>query len=125
MLRRFFLNELKTATWNFHPDNMVGEGGFGSVFKGWVDDNSSTASNPGKGMLIAVKRINQEGFLGHQQWSVSFTSLYICIYSSFACGAHFQNLIHIDVQFLKEQIEMVLKEDIVLIHETILKRVCR
>ncbi|PRQ59202.1 putative protein kinase RLK-Pelle-RLCK-VIIa-2 family [Rosa chinensis] len=55
------------ATWNFHPDNMVGEGGFGSVFKGWVDD-SSTAANPGKGMLIAVKRINKEGFLGHELW---------------------------------------------------------
>ncbi|XP_062001212.1 probable serine/threonine-protein kinase PBL11 isoform X1 [Rosa rugosa] len=67
LLRRFFLNELKMATWNFHPDNMVGEGGFGSVFKGWVDD-SSTAANPGKGMLIAVKRINKEGFLGHEQW---------------------------------------------------------
>ncbi|KAM5556407.1 putative serine/threonine-protein kinase PBL11 [Rosa sericea] len=67
LLRRFFLNELKIATWNFHPDNMVGEGGFGSVFKGWVHD-SSTAANPGKGMLIAVKRINKEGFLGHEQW---------------------------------------------------------
>ncbi|XP_040363754.1 probable serine/threonine-protein kinase PBL11 [Rosa chinensis] len=67
LLRRFFLNELKMATWNFHPDNMVGEGGFGSVFKGWVDD-SSTAANPGKGMLIAVKRINKEGFLGHELW---------------------------------------------------------
>ncbi|XP_004308853.1 PREDICTED: protein kinase APK1B, chloroplastic-like [Fragaria vesca subsp. vesca] len=65
--RRFFLNELKRATWNFHPDTMVGEGGFGSVFKGWVDD-TSTASNHGNGMLITVKRINKEGLLGHQQW---------------------------------------------------------
>ncbi|XP_050386856.1 receptor-like cytoplasmic kinase 176 isoform X2 [Argentina anserina] len=59
--RRFFYSELKTATWNFHPENKIGEGSFGQVFKGWVDDNTSTSANPGNGMLVAVKTINREG----------------------------------------------------------------
>ncbi|XP_024159100.1 receptor-like cytoplasmic kinase 176 isoform X2 [Rosa chinensis] len=68
LLKRFLFNELKVATWNFHPHNKLGEGGFGSVFRGWVDDNISTAASPGTGMLIAVKRINQEGLQGHKEW---------------------------------------------------------
>ncbi|XP_050386858.1 receptor-like cytoplasmic kinase 176 isoform X4 [Argentina anserina] len=62
--RRFFYSELKTATWNFHPENKIGEGSFGQVFKGWVDDNTSTSANPGNGMLVAVKTINREGLQG-------------------------------------------------------------
>ncbi|KAK9913548.1 hypothetical protein M0R45_037361 [Rubus argutus] len=72
LLRRFHFNELKTATWNFHPDNMVGVGGFGRVFKGWVDHNSSTAAKPGCGMLIAVKTIHREGFQGQGEWLTEF-----------------------------------------------------
>lgn len=29
--------ELSTATQNFHPDSMVGEGGFGRVYKGHLE----------------------------------------------------------------------------------------
>ncbi|XP_018500034.1 receptor-like cytoplasmic kinase 176 [Pyrus x bretschneideri] len=67
-LKSFAFNELKTATRNFRPDSMVGEGGFGSVYKGWVDENSLTAAKPGTGMVIAVKRLNQEGLQGHKEW---------------------------------------------------------
>ncbi|CAL2242776.1 unnamed protein product [Prunus armeniaca] len=67
-LKSFAFNELKTATRNFRPDSMVGEGGFGCVFKGWVDENSLTAAKPGTGMVIAVKRLNQEGLQGHKEW---------------------------------------------------------
>ncbi|KAM5556383.1 hypothetical protein ABKV19_024005 [Rosa sericea] len=67
-LKNFFFNELKSATRNFRPDSMVGEGGFGSVFKGWVDENALTAAKPGTGMVIAVKRLNQEGLQGHKEW---------------------------------------------------------
>jgi len=47
---------------------MLGEGGFGSVFKGWIDENTFTATKPGTGMVIAVKRLNQDGYLGHREW---------------------------------------------------------
>lgn len=72
-LKNFSFSDLKTATRNFRPDSVLGEGGFGSVFKGWVDEHSLTASRPGTGMVIAVKRLNQEGFQGHKEWLVSFS----------------------------------------------------
>lgn len=59
------------ATRNFRPDSVLGEGGFGSVFKGWIDEQSLTAAKPGTGTVIAVKRLNQEGLQGHQEWLVS------------------------------------------------------
>ncbi|KAL5561837.1 hypothetical protein UlMin_031584 [Ulmus minor] len=67
-MKFFSLNELKNATRNFRPDSMVGEGGFGSVFKGWIDEHSLKAAKPGTGMVIAVKRLNQEGLQGHKEW---------------------------------------------------------
>ncbi|PRQ59186.1 putative transferase, protein kinase RLK-Pelle-RLCK-VIIa-2 family [Rosa chinensis] len=67
-LMNFFFIELKTATRNFRPDSMMGEGGFGCVFKGWVDENALTAAKHGTGMVIAVKRLNQEGLQGHKEW---------------------------------------------------------
>ncbi|KAG6670098.1 hypothetical protein I3843_01G279100 [Carya illinoinensis] len=67
-LRSFSFNELKTATRNFRPDSVLGEGGFGCVFKGWIDERLFTAAKPGTGMVIAVKRLNQEGFQGHHEW---------------------------------------------------------
>ncbi|XP_062154748.1 receptor-like cytoplasmic kinase 176 [Alnus glutinosa] len=67
-LKIFSCNELKTATRNFRPDSVVGEGGFGCVFKGWIDEHSFAPVKPGTGMVIAVKRLNQEGFQGHKEW---------------------------------------------------------
>lgn len=74
-LKRFSFSDLKMATRNFRPDSVLGEGGFGSVFKGWIDENSFAATKPGTGMVIAVKRLNQEGFQGHREWLVSLSSI--------------------------------------------------
>jgi len=70
-LKSFSYNDLRVATRNFRPDSVLGEGGFGSVFKGWIDENSLTATKPGIGMIVAVKRLNQDGFQGHREWLVS------------------------------------------------------
>ncbi|KAJ4719887.1 Protein kinase [Melia azedarach] len=67
-LKSFSFNELKTATRNFRPDSVLGEGGFGCVFKGWIDEHTFAPAKPGTGMVIAAKRLNQEGFQGHQEW---------------------------------------------------------
>ncbi|KDP44953.1 hypothetical protein JCGZ_01453 [Jatropha curcas] len=67
-LKSFTFSELRAATRNFRPDSMLGEGGFGSVFKGWIDEQTLTAAKPGMGTVIAVKRLNQDGFQGHQEW---------------------------------------------------------
>lgn len=70
-LKSLCFADLKMATRNFRPDSVLGEGGFGSVFKGWIDENSFTATKPGIGIVIAVKRLNPDGFQGHQEWLVS------------------------------------------------------
>ncbi|MQL85952.1 hypothetical protein Taro_018460 [Colocasia esculenta] len=67
-LKSFSFNDLKSATRNFRPDSVLGEGGFGSVFKGWIDEHTFAAAKPGTGIVIAVKRLNQEGFQGHREW---------------------------------------------------------
>ncbi|KAL8167896.1 hypothetical protein V2J09_009395, partial [Rumex salicifolius] len=74
-LKAFNFNELKTATRNFRPDSVLGEGGFGAVFKGWIDEHSLTPTRPGTGMVIAVKRLNQEGVQGHKEWLTEITYL--------------------------------------------------
>ncbi|XAR65167.1 Non-specific serine/threonine protein kinase [Bertholletia excelsa] len=61
-------NELKNATRNFRPESLLGEGGFGYVFKGWIDEHTFTAAKPGFGMVIAVKKLKPEGFQGHKEW---------------------------------------------------------
>lgn len=67
-LRNFSFNELKSATRNFRPDSILGEGGFGAVFKGWIDENTFAPAKPENGMIIAVKRLKQESFQGHTEW---------------------------------------------------------
>ncbi|KAL1558678.1 putative serine/threonine-protein kinase pbl10 [Salvia divinorum] len=67
-LKSFNFSDLKVATRNFRPDSVLGGGGFGSVFKGWIDENSFTATKPGTGMVIAVKKLHQESFQGHREW---------------------------------------------------------
>ncbi|KAH9327593.1 hypothetical protein KI387_007771, partial [Taxus chinensis] len=67
-LKSFSFIELKNATRNFRPDSVLGEGGFGCVFKGWIDEHSLLATKPGMGLVIAVKKLNQEGLQGHKEW---------------------------------------------------------
>ncbi|KAJ3682743.1 hypothetical protein LUZ60_012970 [Juncus effusus] len=64
----FSFNDLRIATRNFRPDSVLGEGGFGSVFKGWIDEQTLAAAKPGTGVVIAVKKLNQDGFQGHREW---------------------------------------------------------
>lgn len=69
-LRKFTYNELKLATRNFRPDSLLGEGGFGCVFKGWINENGSTPVKPGTGLTVAVKTLNHDGLQGHKEWLV-------------------------------------------------------
>ena len=70
-LKSFTMAELKMATRNFRLDSVLGEGGFGSVYKGWIDEHSLAAAKPGTGIIVAVKRLNPDGFQGHKEWLVS------------------------------------------------------
>lgn len=74
-VKPFSFMELKNATRNFRPDSLLGEGGFGCVFKGWIDEYTHLASKPGSGMVIAVKKLKPEGFQGHKEWLTEVTYL--------------------------------------------------
>lgn len=74
-LKKFSFNDLKTATRNFRPDSLLGEGGFGHVFKGWIDEQGTAPAKPGTGVVVAVKILNQNGFQGHKEWLAEISYL--------------------------------------------------
>ncbi|BAT75308.1 hypothetical protein VIGAN_01314900 [Vigna angularis var. angularis] len=67
-LKVFSFKELKSATGNFKSDRLVGEGGFGRVYKGWLDENTLTPAKPGSGVEVAIKMFKPEGSQGFAQW---------------------------------------------------------
>ncbi|XP_039832356.1 interleukin-1 receptor-associated kinase 4-like isoform X3 [Panicum virgatum] len=67
-VRKFTFSELKGSTRNFRLDSMLGEGGFGSVYKGWMDERTLAPVKPGTGMIVAVKRLKLDSFQGHREW---------------------------------------------------------
>jgi len=70
ILINYTLDELKSATRNFRPDTVLGEGGFGRVFKGWIDKNTFKPSRVGVGIPVAVKKSNPDSLQGLQEWKV-------------------------------------------------------
>lgn len=67
-LRKFAFSDLKSATRNFRPESLLGEGGFGCVFKGWIEENGTAPVKPGTGLTVAVKTLNHDGLQGHREW---------------------------------------------------------
>ncbi|KAK1554610.1 hypothetical protein Q3G72_014695 [Acer saccharum] len=67
-LKMFTLQELKQTTKNFRPDSMLGEGGFGRVFKGWVDEKTYGPTKAGTGIAVAVKKSNPDSPQGLEEW---------------------------------------------------------
>ncbi|GLT44729.1 hypothetical protein SLA2020_186110 [Shorea laevis] len=67
-LKSFNFNDLKNATKNFRTDSLLGEGGFGCVFKGWIDENTLAPTKPGTGIVVAIKKLKGESLQGHKEW---------------------------------------------------------
>lgn len=65
----FTLYELETITKSFRSDYILGEGGFGTVYKGYIDENVRVGL---KSLPVAVKVLNKEGLQGHREWLVFF-----------------------------------------------------
>ncbi|KAK6130613.1 hypothetical protein DH2020_035643 [Rehmannia glutinosa] len=63
--RSFSLKELALATKNFREANLIGEGGFGSVYKGCLES----------GQIVAVKQLNLDGLQGNQEFIVEVLML--------------------------------------------------
>jgi hypothetical protein len=64
----FTLFELETITKSFRADYVLGEGGFGTVYKGYIDENVRVGL---KSLPVAVKVLNKDGHQGHREWLVS------------------------------------------------------
>ncbi|TVU09290.1 hypothetical protein EJB05_42769 [Eragrostis curvula] len=86
-LRKFAFNDLKCATRNFRPESLLGEGGFGCVFKGWIEENGTAPVKPGTGLTVAVKTLNHDGLQGHKEWVVWSLPLPWAIRMKVALGA--------------------------------------
>ncbi|XP_047971060.1 putative receptor-like protein kinase At5g39000 isoform X1 [Salvia hispanica] len=62
-MRVFSLTELKVATHNFRNDLVLGDGGFGTVYKGWLVDRDNAETT-----IIAVKKLGSESMQGFYEW---------------------------------------------------------
>lgn len=69
-LRIFSFAELKSAAKNFKPETLLGEGGFGKVYKGWIDEKVSMSSKSGVKTAVAIKKLNSESMQGFEEWQV-------------------------------------------------------
>uniref|UniRef100_A0A1D1XDS1 non-specific serine/threonine protein kinase n=1 Tax=Anthurium amnicola TaxID=1678845 RepID=A0A1D1XDS1_9ARAE len=63
-LRVFTYLELKNATKNFSHALMIGEGGFGRVYRATIKN----PEDPHATLEIAVKQLSQRGLQGHKEW---------------------------------------------------------
>lgn len=70
-LKVFSFSDLKSATKSFKSDTLLGEGGFGRVYKGWLDEKTLTPTRAGSGMVVAIKKLNPESTQGFQEWQAS------------------------------------------------------
>ncbi|KAI7725071.1 hypothetical protein M8C21_018364, partial [Ambrosia artemisiifolia] len=71
----FTYSDLQKATCNFHQDCILGEGGFGKVFKGWLDSVTYTPQKVGCGLPVAIKKLNSESMQGFSEWQAEVTFL--------------------------------------------------
>ncbi|KAL4577082.1 hypothetical protein LXL04_013184 [Taraxacum kok-saghyz] len=64
--REFTYQELVKATNNFKRDRYLGEGGFGEVYKGNLENSNQ---------VVAVKKLNKDGLQGNKEFQVEITML--------------------------------------------------
>ncbi|KAL6618984.1 hypothetical protein ACP70R_034123 [Stipagrostis hirtigluma subsp. patula] len=64
--RVFTFRQLVEATNSFSPENLLGEGGFGRVYKGYIQDTTE---------VIAVKQLDKDGLQGNREFLVEVLML--------------------------------------------------
>ncbi|KAL9259447.1 putative serine/threonine-protein kinase CST [Drosera capensis] len=74
-LKIYTFAELKAATRNFRPDTLLGEGGFGRVFKGWIHPNTLAPCKVAAGIPVAVKKSSPDSVQGVKEWNTEVNLL--------------------------------------------------
>lgn len=69
-LKRFTFRELQTATGNFSPKNILGQGGYGVVYKGCLLN----------GTLVAVKRLKDPNYTGEVQFQTEVEMIGLAVH---------------------------------------------
>ncbi|KAG6599537.1 Serine/threonine-protein kinase RIPK, partial [Cucurbita argyrosperma subsp. sororia] len=64
-IHAFSLAELKLVSHSFSSSNFLGEGGFGPVYKGFIDDTLRPGLLP---QPVAIKLLDLDGTQGHREW---------------------------------------------------------
>ncbi|XP_076938365.1 putative serine/threonine-protein kinase PBL18 [Bidens hawaiensis] len=67
-LKEFGFDDLKKATREFSPKRLLGEGGFGNVFLGWVEPKTLAPTKHGDGIAVVVKRSNHGSRQAYVEW---------------------------------------------------------
>lgn len=69
-LKRFPFRELQGATNNFSSKNILGQGGFGVVYKGFLQDNT----------VVAVKRLKDPNTTGEVQFQTELEMIGLALH---------------------------------------------
>lgn len=70
-LKHFCHRLLEAATGKFSEKNLIGQGGFGDVYIGYINSRTMTAVKRKDGdFAVAVKRLRRKGFQGQDEWEV-------------------------------------------------------
>ena len=69
-LKRFSFREIQTATSNFSPKNILGQGGFGMVYKGYLPN----------GTVVAVKRLKDPIYTGEVQFQTEVEMIGLAVH---------------------------------------------
>ncbi|XP_047330787.1 probable serine/threonine-protein kinase PIX13 [Impatiens glandulifera] len=68
-LKVYSFADMINATKNFRSDSTLGIGGFGTVYKGWLDQYTLLPSSKfGTGIMVAIKKLNQQSTQGFREW---------------------------------------------------------
>jgi interleukin-1 receptor-associated kinase 1 len=71
--RRFTFKELNIATKGFNPSELLGQGGFGSVYRGKLQSSDSSSSSPIT--WVAVKQLAQGSHQGQREFLAELTTI--------------------------------------------------